>query len=148
MQPLVASWCFSDDAQQCELQDLYGKTLPWPLNYIIPYTQAVTVARQFKGQDTAKVCQCSAGDGTTHLHKHSSTAASMPPSRAIPVCCVGGLCEQPRRSAAELHLGDGPSHVRHADDTRATQRCLEEHTTLHIRHAVYSARLHVAARCR
>ena len=37
------------------LQEIVGDTLPWPLNYVIPYTQAITVTRQFRGQDIGQV---------------------------------------------------------------------------------------------
>jgi hypothetical protein len=37
------------------MQERFGKTLPWPLSYIIPYTQAMSVRRQFRGQDVHEV---------------------------------------------------------------------------------------------
>lgn len=36
------------------MQALYGDTLPWPLNYFIPYSHSVTARRHFKGRDPAQ----------------------------------------------------------------------------------------------
>ena len=50
---------FRGDERFCiagAVQERFGKTLPWPLNYIIPYTQAMSVRRQFKGIDAHEVC--------------------------------------------------------------------------------------------
>jgi hypothetical protein len=38
-----------------EVQGLYGDTLPWPLNYFIPYGQAVAAKRRFKDRHPEQV---------------------------------------------------------------------------------------------
>ena len=37
------------------MQELYGDTLPWPLNYFIPYSQSVAARQRFKGRDARHI---------------------------------------------------------------------------------------------
>eukprot|EP00892_Ulva_mutabilis_P010019 jgi/Ulvmu1/738/UM010_0111.1 len=50
-----STWCEWNSVFQ--LPEIVGDTLPWPLNYVIPYTQAVTVTRQFRGRDVGQLYQ-------------------------------------------------------------------------------------------
>jgi hypothetical protein len=37
------------------MQVIFGNTLPWPLSYVIPYTQAMSVGKKYKGCNASEV---------------------------------------------------------------------------------------------